>query len=275
MTRHLSLALCILGITTIVACGHPDDAELLEIEDEITLTAISGPEEAGVKGGLAFSALPGALEADTDRPELFRACNAQAVVDSIVARYDANKNGSIDEDEGDRLWAKRSRRNKYERRKRLGKWRMLSFIYNEDDSDNLNDDELRTLLGDFDLRCEALHAQLADEFDHNGDGFLDDDEFLTAKEAVRTRHKEHRRLRASEKHSMETSGNREALKAFKKGDLGICPAIAVEFDTDRDGFLNPSERKVLRDTLRTRIQTGAPLRPRSLDDHNRSGEKSV
>lgn len=109
----------------------------------------------------------------------------------------------------------------------------------------------------------AMRRHMLEEFDANGDGQLDETERATAKEAIRTRHKQRREMfkarllerfdangdgeldeteRAEAKQAMRDHGPRH----FGRHGHRPPPELVKQFDENADGRLDDNERAALR-----------------------------
>jgi hypothetical protein len=213
-------------LALVVGCAGSE----LSAEDQLTLTAISGEEEAASRGELDGADLA---------PAMFRDCDAHATFTELFDRFDADRSGELERPEcHDVEDAHTSDGGRAHDGKRAhgGPWRLIHMVYDVDEDHALDDAERAVLLDDFTVRCEVLHERLLEEFDADGDGDLDDTEREAAHEAMRERMEGHRADRP------------------QRGD-----APHLEFDADGDGELDETERSVMRATLRERIRAGLPM----------------
>ncbi len=170
-----SLALLVL----LIGCGQ---TEQLSAQDELTLAAISGEEEDLAEGSVDL------MPSDADAQPMFRPCDAEGALASVLATYDGDGDGTIGPDEEDAVLE--DREGGPAARHRARRWEGLAFIYDSDDSGDLAEAERAGLLADFTERCTAIHARILEEFDADADGELSEEERAAAREARESRRME-------------------------------------------------------------------------------------
>ncbi len=122
--------------------------------------------------------------------------------------------------------------------------RLLQFVYDVDESGELDATERSQRDSDLELRCVALDALLA-EIDTNGDGFVDQDERSQLHDLLGPPPPPPPPHRSDSEHE----------------GLELPPPAMRAYDTDRDRDLSAEERAVARDDLADRIRSGLPPIP--------------
>ncbi len=266
MSRKLALVLPMLLAPLVVGCADSNDT--ITGQQELALTAISGAEEELLPGASDLGTPSGEAGVDVDRPPLFRDCDARAILDRIVGQYDDDGSGQVDEQpEEDAVWEARDERPDHAQRRRARAWHRLAFVYDADDSGDLDDSEMATLLDDFSVRCEAIHARLLEEFDADGSGDLDEDELAAAHAEMEAR-REERRAEMDEQGGAHHMGASDGMADGGGPDAGgdggprmgdrPDPMVAT-WDVDGDGELSADELATMRAEVRERIRSGEPM----------------
>lgn len=233
-----------LLLLPLFACGTA--ASSLSAEDELTLSATTGGEEAVSGGTMSPSAIP-----TSERPDPFRTCDAEGGFEELFARYDADADGQLDAvEEGDVEDARE--RGREEMGMVMAQWAMLVTIYDTDGDGAISETERAELLSDFTARCEALQARLIADFDTDGDGALSGAEQDAARAAIEAEMEEHR----GERPEGEPPG---PPPEGMDGAPPVPPPLLDEFDADGDGALSDTELATLRETMRARVRAGDPL----------------
>ena len=135
------------------------------------------------------------------------------------------------------------------------KLKRLKFIYDIDESGDLDEAERATLEADLVVRCENKQAYMLENYDADEDGALSEEELEAAREARRAAHEERRAARFDE---LDADGNgelsREEFESGREARGERCEerraAMLEQFDTDGDGELNDEEKAAMRDYLR-------------------------
>lgn len=232
----------LLPLLALAAAGCEAVAEA-NAEDSLTSAAISGQEEELASSGMGRGNGPGL--------DPMRGCDARADHEALWARADIDGSGKLDNDEQDETVREHGRPPRH--------FHMLRWVYDTDDSGELDDAERAVLLEDHTARCDALQARLLAEFDADGNGTLDDAE-LEAAEAAR------------EAARAEGGGRPEGVGGRPEGAGGrgagrpmvgsAPPPVVDEFDADGNGTLSDEEKATARATLRERIRSGErPVAP--------------
>lgn len=256
------------ALLAFTGCATSDTG--LSVEDELTLTAVQGEEEdlvRGDEGDFSSGCMNGPQgdDADVDRPELFRFCDAEASLEALTEKYDADGDGNLDVPERDEVWESRGDRPDHHEVRRNHRWMRLMHIYDADRDGELSEEERLVMLDDFSIRCDVLHERALEEFDADGDGELSDDERAVARAAARENRGERRDLMLEE---YDTDGDgeisreegralREARRAQMEERRAACTSA---FDVDGDGEWNDDERAAFVDAMRDRVRTGQNLR---------------
>lgn len=225
----------------------------LSPEAELTLSATNGAEEALVAESKSAStdAVP-----DGERPDPFRACDAEATYADLFGRYDADADGDLDTRESGAVTDARAERSDRDARMLRDQWEILLRIYDLDASDDLDAPERATLLDDFTVRCDALQARLLEEFDTDADGALSDTEKDAARADLDERMAEH--CEGMREGGPPHDGPPEGGLFSGPPDL---PPPLVEFDADGDGALSDAETATMRAAMREHIRGGDPMGP--------------
>ena len=253
-----------LAFAGLMACGT-QGAEM-SVEDAVYLSALED-EELGTEEGEDTSIADEAAPVEFD-------CSLEAVRERIMNRFDRNRNDQIDGEEGQEMTehfggddagpdgevvesdGRQGRRGHQGRRGRgHNKLKRLKFIYDVDQSGDLDEDERAVLEGDLVARCENKQAYLLENFDADEDGELSQEEMDAAREARRAAHQERRADRFDE---VDTDGNgevsREEFEAAREARGERCEnrraAMLEQFDTDGDGELSDEEKAAMREYLR-------------------------
>lgn len=236
-------------LVTLALSGCTGLGSSLSAEAELLLSATNGAEE-----GLASRAVEGGLgpAEDPDQPPLFRECSGEQTWEDIFARYDADGDHALGEEEAAEVEAGRGGRDDFERHMAERRWHLMLVIYDLDGDHDLSEPEQSTLLEDFGARCELLHEQLVATYDADGDGALSDEELATAEEALRAE-EEARRA------EMEARFAEEHPDGPPPGPPPEVPPELAGFDTDGDEAFSEEELVVLRETLRARVRAGEPI----------------
>lgn len=261
MPRRLILLLPMLLAPLAGGCSSSVDS--ITGQQELALTALSGEEEELMSGSSDLGTPAGEAGADVDRPPMFRDCDAEAVLERIVARYDDDGDGVVKEQpEEDAVWEARQDRPDHAQHRRARAWHRLQFVYDVDDSGDLDDSEMATMLDDFTVRCEAIHERLLEDFDADGSGDLDDDELAAAHAEMEARREERRaEMEGSDGPSHGDTGEGH-------GDTGGHPEMGGgpsgdpmldTWDVDEDGELSAEELSTMRAEVRERIRSGEPM----------------
>jgi len=248
----------------LTACGAMD-AEM-SVDDAVVMSALED-EELGTEEGEDPATADEAAEAETVGLD----CSPEAIRDRIMNRFDRNRNDQIDEDEGQEMTEhfggdgegpemgegpRNGRRGPHARRGRgHHKLKRIKFIYDADESGDLDEEERAVLEGDLVARCENKQAYLLENFDADEDGALSEDEIQAARDARQAEREERRDERFSE---LDADGNgelsREEFEAAREARGDRCEArraaMTEAFDTDGDGELSDEEKSVMRETLR-------------------------
>jgi hypothetical protein len=252
------------------ACGG---AAGTTAEDLLTSKAVTGQEETYVEDGMA---------ADDALP-LFHECDAQQTFEGLLAEADSDASGALEQDEA----------NSVEKAHRPPPfWPFLHFIYDADDSKDLDEAERQTLLDDHTVRCDAIYAKIVADFDVDGDGALSDEEKAAAAEEIAANPKPQGEPGECEmggaggpEGGQGPQGGPEGGQGPQGGEGGpqggpsgqgpqgeppegaggerlpIPPHLAQAFDLDDNHELDADERAALRADVREHIRSGAPPAP--------------
>jgi Ca2+-binding EF-hand superfamily protein len=217
-------------------------------EDQIAMYAISS-EDARASGDSTEAAVAESFAA----PRPMGECDPRGAFAETFGRFDHDGDGAIEGEESDEVDEELGPRDEAHRGPREAMWELLSTVYDTDGDGELSEAERDVMLGDFAIRCEALHEQLLADFDADGDGELSEAEMEAAREAM---------PEAPEGHEGPPMGEEgECERPDGPPPEGDTSPLVAEFDADADGALSDSELATLRETVRERIREGAPLLP--------------
>jgi Ca2+-binding EF-hand superfamily protein len=187
-------------------------------------------------------------------------CSLDGLKARIREHYDQDRDGRLSRREFSALRAqfaeRPSRRHRFARHHRITR---LRWIYDADDSRDLDEAELDEMRADLELRCFNREVYLIETYDENGDGELDEDEWALAVDDLRARRADRRAAILDE---FDTDGNgeldrderRAAFAARHERIVERRTAIVEEFDEDGDGELDVEEKAALRDALKARVR---------------------
>lgn len=226
-------------ISLLAACGG---SLSLTGEEELALSAATGPEEAMVEGSPVSAAQP-----EADRPDPMRECDAGGGFSRLFERYDADGDGRLGAPEEAEVQEARAFRSEEERRRVEGAWALLLAVYDDDGSCGLEEAERTTLFDDATARCDALQSKLLAEFDTDGDGALSAAEEEAARAALDARR--------------PTGEPPEAPGAPPAGGpcAGAAPPPLSAWDTDADGYFSAEEYAAMRPEVRALLRDGEPV----------------
>jgi Ca2+-binding EF-hand superfamily protein len=201
------------------------------------------------------------VEAELDRDGGYALdCSLDGFKARIREHYDQNGDGRLGRVELGVLRAQLAQRpthrHRFARHHRISR---LHWIYDSDDSRDLDEVELDELRTDLELRCFNRQVYLIETYDENGDGELDSDEWALAIEDLHAR-REERRAAILDEFDANGDGEldgAERLAAFAARREKIAErraAIVEEFDEDGDGELNADEKATLREELKARVR---------------------
>ncbi len=239
MRLYVTVPLALLLAT---ACASTDS---VSAEDALLQSAIAGEEESLSRDNFA-------MNEDAPQP-LFRECDAQRDYDKLFEEMDANASGSLEEGERDDVQAH------HPPPFAPGPWQMIAFVYDTDQSGDLDEAERAVILEDFSARCESLHDKLLAEFDADGSGDLDDTELAAAKQALDERRPDGPPPEGPPPDSGDTS--RPEGPPMGPPPEGEIPPPFLSFDTNGDGTLSETEFAVLQADVRAHIRNGDPPPP--------------
>jgi hypothetical protein len=139
----------------------------------------------------------------------------------------------------------------------------LAPIYDEDESRDLNDEELASLQADAAAGCTARNASLLDEFDVDTDGLLSQSEWDSMREAKRA-------LRDAEREALDTDGDGEISREEHEAAHA---ALIEAWDVDDNGDLDDAERAAMREDLQQLVRTGERLPPLPIFGAHHQGDR--
>lgn len=254
--RKTSLGAWWIGFLAVLAgcSGGGTEDEGVSLEDATYLTALEANEDGSDED---------VADATEDGPELVRGCGIKALRGSLVRRFDADGNGTLDAEEREALseeFGGHPRRFfHFWRPQRHHRLMLLKWVYDADESGDLSDAERAELEADLEARCEARKERLLEEFDADGDGTLSDEEWVAVHDAIKERWQA-RRAKLLEEFDKNGDGvlDREerlaAREAIRARIQERRDALKAEFDANGDGTLDAAERAALREYLRERIR---------------------
>jgi Ca2+-binding EF-hand superfamily protein len=187
-------------------------------------------------------------------------CSLDGLKARIREHYDQDRDGRLSRREFSALRAqfaeRPSRRHRFARHHRITR---LRWIYDADDSRDLDEAELDEMRADLELRCFNREVYLIETYDENGDGELDEDEWALAVDDLRARRVDRRAAILDE---FDTDGNgeldrderRAAFAARHERIVERRTAIVEEFDENGDGELDVEEKAALRDALKACVR---------------------
>ena len=254
-----------LAMVSLTACGMMD-AEM-SVDDAVVMSALED-EELGTEEGEDPATTDEAGDVE-QAEEVGLDCSLEAIRGRIMNRFDHNRNDQIDGEEGQEMTehfggdgeqaelgqGERRRGPRARRGRGHHKLKRIKFIYDADESGDLDEAERAVLEGDLVARCENKQAYLLENFDADEDGALSEEEIQAARDARQAEREANRDERFSE---LDADGNgelsREEFEAAREARGDRCEArraaMTEAFDTDGDGELSDEEKSAMRDTLR-------------------------
>jgi Ca2+-binding EF-hand superfamily protein len=215
-------------------------------------------------------------DATSSEPLAARGCGFGEIVDNVVARYDADQSGDLNEAEKAALVAEfgdgeAGVAGRHPNRGQPTRAAVLLQAYDVDGSGTLDATEIAALRADIQARCEERLSKLVEQFDTNGDGALDDAEWEAARASLRERISEHRHGRIAE-FDTNADGHLDADEraALRETVLERRAEVVAEFDADGDGQLSEEERAELQDHLRVCVKTDLPMDSREVAREHRT-----
>jgi hypothetical protein len=225
-------------LATTIGCGSAGQFSNDELN---TLRAISGEEEF-TSGDETLAPV------ESEAQPLFRECDAEAIRDTLA---DGPPEGKECDGEGKGPMGdgppEGAEGSEGERGGPMGPpphhFHLIAWVYDADDSLDLDDSELDTLMADFDVRCDAMHERILEEWDVDGDGVLSDEEREASREAMEERREDLPKP--------PQDGERP-----ERGDAP--PPVVDAYDADGDGQLSDKEAAAARSEIRDRLVAGLP-----------------
>mgnify|MGYP001261494284 CR=1 FL=1 len=217
-------AIALAGATT--ACNQETN-EIDPYDAEITLedaTFVSALEESSTEEDDGYDSGEG------ETPDPTNPCDLESISERVLNRYDTDQDGELSEDEQAAMQVahgERPQRHQHQGRRMMRKhfFKHIRWIYDADDSGNLDDNEKDNLISDLHARCENKWDNFLSQFDHDQSGDLNETEKQQARQM------------------------RRETKAQKREDM------LAEYDTNENGQLDPSEHKQMRKDRREEIES--------------------
>lgn len=242
-------------VVLVAACGSSSGD--FSAEDLLAARAVAGEEEALTEDGVVQEGAP-------QLPPM-RGCDAPGEFAKLFAEADGDQSGALDAPEGRKV------------RRGFGPpphvLHLLKWVYDADESGDLDETERAALLADHTARCEALQDRLLADFDADGDGTLSEAELEEARaNAPRPPHGHGPRGEGDTDgppggrghHGPRGEGDTDGPPGGRGHhgppvDLNDPPPPVVdEFDADGDGTLSASEAATARAEIRARLVAGEP-----------------
>ncbi len=251
-----------VALALLAGCASSPGGTDLSAEGELLLTVVSAEEEELRPGFDDLSTDPNRTGEAVDQPAVMRECGAAATLERLTSQYDGDGDGALAAPEEGAVWDDRQGRSDRGWKRQQRRWKLIRLIYDQDLSDTIEGEELTELVKDFDARCVVRQAEILAEFDVDGSGDLDETELAAVQETIAERREE--RAGGCNGGGGDMGGERP------EGGMGERPGrqghdgegrLIETWDADLDGTLGESELTVLRDTLRSRIRNGEPIRP--------------
>jgi hypothetical protein len=210
---------------------------------------------------------------DPTDPEPVRgkACGFERIVEKVVARFDANGDGSLDasergqiqsdfaDDDSDHAAGADAGVSAHGHLLH-GRAALLVALYDTNADGTLDATEIATLKADIEARCEARLAKLVAEFDTNGDGTLDDSEWKAADAAL---HASFEAKHTDRIKAVDTNGDGKISLAERQAAREVADQARggneEKFDADGDGKLGDSEQARFRDHGRKCVRDDLPM----------------
>lgn len=271
--KRLIPALFLPGLAlplALAACGG--EVDQLDAEDTAAAAQalIDGGDtlEGAGDDGVAGEDTPDD-EAALEEADPAGSCEPGALRARVIARYDADGDGELSDDErqdlrddveGHPLLRRAIERHRLVRRAVLHR---LRFVYDANDDGRLDETERQTLKDDLIARCEARRAQILERYDVDGSGDLSDAEKDQLKSDLRARLMALRaevleRFDANGDGRLDLSERQAVREAIQARMATIRAELKARFDVDGDGELSADERNALREFLRQRIRLEVP-----------------
>ncbi|MCK6544620.1 calcium-binding protein [Myxococcota bacterium] len=279
---HLHLpALALLPILAL-ACGgtETDEEGLVDESAALALTTEDDGMDDGTSDALAGMGDDEAADAADERidstlgsgpTESALVCDFSAMRDAVIARFDANGDGVLDQTERaalrDELGDRRVRRVLRHRlmghdvRPRYHVFARVRWAFDVDGDGQLSPAERADMITALEARCERRRAAFLERFDANGDGQLSRVELVAAHAALRQAHEARRDALLAEYDVNQDGTLDETERAAVRADVQARrqarrAAIIARFDVNGDGTLDQAERDALKAAIRQRIAEG-------------------
>ncbi len=259
-------------LSILLACGHTGDSGSGEdealIEDAVFSAALTDGDGEGlldstVSGAQVLAASEEEVESVLGTDEGFaRDCSLDGLMERVIAEYDTDGDGKLDRSERKALRRefvpRPLRRHRFARHHRLAR---LRWIYDADDSRDLDEEERGELRADLEERCENRQAYLLEVYDEDESGTLDEEEWAQIHEDLKARRQARRdaildEFDADEDGRLDFAERRAAHLALHEALKERRAAVIEEYDEDGDGDLDDDEKAALREALKERVRGG-------------------
>lgn len=262
----------ILGTSFLLACsnaGTPAGANGADLTTYAAALSVNGD------GSDAIGA-EGMTGESSREPLVARGCGFETIVENVVARYDADQSGDLDESERAGLVAEFGDAEsglaaEHPNRGQPSRAAVLLDTYDSDASGTLEAGEIAALQADIEARCADRLTKLVEKFDANGDGTLDESEWQGARVALRERITEHRRERSA---AFDTDADGQLdddeLAEVRSDAMERRASVEAEFDANADGQLDDEERLALTEYLRQCVKEDLPMDSREAASEHRT-----
>jgi len=247
----------------LLACdGGPVDSDLL-VENSIFVAAleIDGETLDDVPEGVIADGAEESVDSeDGAASEPARDCSLGAIRRRVVATYDADENGRLDETERgefvDDFGPRPLRRRHFARHHMMQR---LRWIYDADNSRSLDDAERAEMRNDLEMRCANRQAWLLEQYDADNSGDLSNEEWQAARDALVARRQAHRenvldRFDTDDSGDLSEAERAAAREAMKQRMQERREGLRDTFDTDDSGDLDDAERDAAREALKSRVR---------------------
>lgn len=251
----------VIGASFLFACSNSvpeSDVGTTDLSTHVAALSVNGDgSDEATSAEVSETASP--------EPLMAQGCGFSEIAAKVVARFDADQSGDLDDGEKAELVAEYGDPDagtaaRHPNRGQPTRAAVLLQAYDIDDSGSLEASELEALQADIQARCEERRAKLVEEFDVDGNGTLDESEWEAAHTALRERIAEHRHARITEFDS-DADGrlDSEERASLRESVSEERASVEAEFDVDGNGELDAEERGALGEYLRDCVKTDLPM----------------